>query len=155
MISVRVIYGTIGHVRICNGQTNLAFRCTGGTADEEVLLVTGMFRCCSCDARTKSVHLTVSSAEGDRLTAKLDVQLRAATAVERTSFRIDDSVQHQKIDGFGAHCLESGCICLNTLPKPEQEKVLQALLHLNTGAGFSVMKTVIASTDFYGRRAVL
>jgi glucosylceramidase len=63
-------------------------------------------------------------------------------------FTINDAVTHQQIVGFGASFLEAGMICLNALEPAEQEMVLSALFDPSRGAGFSAMKTVIASTDF-------
>ena len=56
---------------------------------------------------------------------------------------------HQSIIGFGASFLEAGMVCLNSLPTREaQDEVLRKLFDRETGAGFSVMKTVIGGTDF-------
>ncbi|MGA2202490.1 MAG: glycoside hydrolase family 30 beta sandwich domain-containing protein [Terriglobales bacterium] len=63
-------------------------------------------------------------------------------------FEINDDIKYQKIDGFGASFLEAGLICINSLPRSERESVLRALFDPEKGAGFSAMKTVIASTDF-------
>jgi len=67
---------------------------------------------------------------------------------EGQGFRIRDSVRYQKMDGFGASFLEAGLICINDLPLEQQELLLRALFDVKDGAGFSAMKTVIASTDF-------
>ena len=68
--------------------------------------------------------------------------------MEEPVFRLDESVVHQKIAGFGASFLEAGMICLNSLDSEQQESVLRALFDPKNGAGFSAMKTVIAATDF-------
>jgi glucosylceramidase len=68
--------------------------------------------------------------------------------MEKPSFRLDESVVHQEIAGFGASFLEAGMICLNSLDSQQQESVLRALFDPKDGAGFSAMKTVIAATDF-------
>jgi glucosylceramidase len=66
----------------------------------------------------------------------------------RATFRLDPSVTHQTIVGFGASFLEAGMICLNSLEPDQREAVLRALFDPVAGAGFSAMKTVIAGTDF-------
>src|SRR6202789_4442802 len=95
----------------------------------------------------QDVQTFVSSKAGDRMSPKPVLrfeQKRDATV----NFEIDDLVTYQKMDGFGASFLEAGLICLNSLPQGERESVLRALFELDKGAGFSAMKTVIASTDF-------
>ena len=95
----------------------------------------------------QDVQMFVSSKAGDRITAKPVVRFedRDGSAV---NFEIDDGITYQKMDGFGASFLEAGLICLNSLPSSERESVLRALFDPDKGAGFSAMKTVIASTDF-------
>lgn len=63
-------------------------------------------------------------------------------------FRINDAVEFQKIDGFGASFLEAVLISINSLDSEGQEKILQSLFDPEKGAGFSAMRTVIGSTDF-------
>jgi len=92
-------------------------------------------------------HLIVSSRAGDRLTEKRAVLFKPATSAPPT-FRLDPSVNHQTIVGFGASFLEAGMICLNSLDPERPEAALRALFDPETGAGFSAMKTVIAGTDF-------
>ena len=52
------------------------------------------------------------------------------------------------MDGFGATFLEAGMICLRALDQAQRDAVLAALFDPAKGAGFSVMKTPIAGTDF-------
>jgi len=52
------------------------------------------------------------------------------------------------MDGFGASFLEAGIMCIHDLPNRKQKALFQSLFDVKKGAGFSVMKTVIASTDF-------
>ena len=98
--------------------------------------------------RTASVH--VSSAGGDRLTAKPGIEFGpSADPAGRPVFTVDESIRHQRIEGFGASFLEAGLTTLDTLPsKSDQDAVLRALFDPQEGAGFSVMKTVIGGTDF-------
>jgi glucosylceramidase len=102
-------------------------------------------------ARPPQAALTVSSAAGDRLTARpappfaTDDGRPAAGPV----VVVDESVVHQRIDGFGASFLEAGMVCLNSLPDADaRAQVLRALFDPVNGAGFSMMKTVIGATDF-------
>jgi hypothetical protein len=99
-------------------------------------------------AAAQNVQIYVSSKAGDRLTAKPELRFEQPTGPESTDFQIDDTVAFQKMDGFGASLLEAGLIVLNDLAPAEQEAVLRALFDPKEGAGFSAMKTVLASTDF-------
>ncbi|MGB8479580.1 MAG: glycoside hydrolase family 30 beta sandwich domain-containing protein [Acidobacteriaceae bacterium] len=97
---------------------------------------------------SQEVHLIVSSASGDRLTSKPLTRFQTGNHQQGRTFEIHDDVRYQKIDGFGASFLEAGIMCINDLPKNEQEALLRTLFDPQKGAGFSAMKTVIASTDF-------
>ena len=96
----------------------------------------------------QGVQTLVSSKAGDRITPKPILRFEPARDSGAANFEIDDAVTYQKMDGFGASFLEAGLICLNSLPASERESVLRALFDPEKGAGFSAMKTVIASTDF-------
>jgi len=98
--------------------------------------------------RSQQVNLIVSSNEGDRLSVKPPAHFEVANHPQIQGFRIRDSVRYQEMDGFGASFLEAGLICINDLPVDQQEALLRNLFDVKDGAGFSAMKTVIASTDF-------
>jgi glucosylceramidase len=100
------------------------------------------------NASAQNVQLYVSSQAGDRLTAKSGGSFQEKQGSAAVSFEVDDSVQYQSIDGFGASLLESGLMVLNALPPEQQENVLQSLFDPKTGSGFSAMKTELAGTDF-------
>jgi glucosylceramidase len=102
----------------------------------------------SGNAFSQEIQLTVSSDSGDRLTAKPALRFQAEVSPQKQKFEIRDEVHYQKMDGFGASFLEAGLICINDLPPDQQEEVFRALFDPKSGAGFSAMKTVIASTDF-------
>jgi glucosylceramidase len=94
------------------------------------------------------VELVVTS-EASPLTDVAGVELGAPLPGRVPTFTVDRTVRHQRIDGFGASFLESGLVVLNSLPTREaQDDVLRRLFDLETGAGFSIMKTVIGGTDF-------
>ncbi len=108
-----------------------------------------VFLLVSCVATiAQDVQTFVSSKAGDRLSPKPVLRFEQKRTAATANFEIDDLVTYQKIDGFGASFLEAGLICLNSLPQRERESVLRALFDPDNGAGFSAMKTVIASTDF-------
>jgi len=96
----------------------------------------------------QDVRRFVSSKAGDRMSSKPTLRFEQDRDSSIVRFEIDDDVNYQRIDGFGASFLEAGLICLNSLPPGERESVLRALFDPAKGAGFSAMKTVIASTDF-------
>jgi len=96
----------------------------------------------------QDVQRFVSSKAGDRLTPQPVLHFQQDQDPSTGTFQISDDITYQKIDGFGASFLEAGLICLNRLPPKQRESVLRALFAPEKGAGFSAMKTVIASTDF-------
>ena len=96
----------------------------------------------------QEVKLYVSSKAGDRLTAKPSLKFESAAKANVPVFHIAAANKLQKMVGFGASFLEAGLICINDLPKADQESVLRALFDPDKGAGFSAMKTTIAGTDF-------
>src|SRR5215467_12457286 len=99
-------------------------------------------------AAAQNVQVYVSSKAGDRLAAKPQLRFEPGSGSGSSGFEIDDGIVFQKMDGFGASLLESGLIVLNDLAPADQESVLRALFDPGEGAGFSAMKTVLASTDF-------
>jgi glucosylceramidase len=96
----------------------------------------------------QQIRLYISSQAGDRLTPQPTLHFEQPSGSRGTRFEIDDKVTYQKIDGFGASLLEAGLMSINSLPPAEQDNVFRALFDPQAGAGFSAMKTVIASTDF-------
>jgi glucosylceramidase len=99
-------------------------------------------------ASSQTVNLFVSSEAGDRISAKPDRQFSDGQNTGTPTFEVNDAVNYQTIDGFGASLLEAGLVVLNALPPDQQERVLRSLFDLKEGSGFSAMKTEIAATDF-------
>src|SRR6267378_228030 len=96
----------------------------------------------------QDVRIVVPSKAGDRFAPKPALRFEERGNDSGVKFEIHDEITYQKMEGFGASFLEAGLICLNRLPPSERESVLRALFDPKEGAGFSAMKTVIASTDF-------
>lgn len=118
------------------------------TAQVAAWLCGGVILFLSSLAAAQEIKIYVSSKAGDRIASKPALHFERRTAPSPATFEIDDRVTHQRIDGFGASLLEAGLITINTLLPPEQDAVFRALFDPKEGAGFSAMKTVIASTDF-------
>src|SRR3974390_2260382 len=89
------------------------------------------------NTKAQTVKIHVSSKAGDRLNAKPDLQFSDAKPPAGSTFEINDAVEYQKIDGFGASFMEAGLITLNTLPAEKQEQVLRALFDAKDGAGYT------------------
>ena len=106
------------------------------------------FVAASSKVSSQEVQLTVSSNSGERLAPRPTVQFQRSGSTQSPRFAVHDDIRYQKIDGFGASFLEAGLICINDLPPAQQEDLLRSLFDAQSGAGFSAMKTVIASTDF-------
>jgi glucosylceramidase len=97
-------------------------------------------------AAAQDVRVYVTSQAGDRLSAKPALHFVKGGS-SSSGFNIDEKVKDQEIIGFGASFLESGSICLNSLDKDHQEKLLRALFDPEQGAGFTAMKSDIAGSD--------
>src|SRR5438309_4245205 len=110
-------------------------------------LLAGLLVLC-CGAFGQDIQVYVSSKGGERLAAKSALRFEEKNDSSNPGFEVNDAITYQKIDGFGASLLEAGLICINSLLPAEQEAILRALFDPKEGAGFSAMKTVIASTDF-------
>ena len=101
-------------------------------------------------ATVSEVAVVVSSLAGDRLAVKPPLRFGGAVAGGNvTVLAIDDSVRLQRIAGFGASFNEAGLVALDQLhDRSLQESLLRALFDPASGAGFSLMKSPIAATDF-------
>ncbi len=71
---------------------------------------------------SQAINITISSLKGDRLTKH--PQIRFESLLPNADFLIDSNLKFQQIDGFGASFLEAGLLCLNDLPKDQQESLL-------------------------------
>jgi glucosylceramidase len=108
-----------------------------------------MVMLCCASALAQEAQIYVSSQAGDRLTPKPAARFAAvAPAPQALKFEINSQVAYQRITGFGASFMEAGLMVINTLPPQQQEEVLRAMFDAQQGAGFTAMKTPIASTDF-------
>ncbi|HEX8071765.1 MAG TPA: glycoside hydrolase family 30 beta sandwich domain-containing protein [Pyrinomonadaceae bacterium] len=101
-------------------------------------------------ARQIAVETYVSSSAGARLTPQgvRDFGFTLKGYVKSAAIVVDDTTEYQKMVGFGASFNEAGQICLNSLSAARRAEVLRALFDPQAGAGFSVMKSPIAATDF-------
>lgn len=96
----------------------------------------------------QDVDCFVSAKSGERLARQNPLVFVENSGKKVPDFEIDENTTRQTIAGFGASFLEAGMICLNDLDAKAQEDVLRALFNVDSGAGFSVMKTVLGGTDF-------
>lgn len=93
------------------------------------------------------VKVYSSSLDGDRLVRNPDNHFSKDFSA-RTPVKIDDKQIFQEIEGFGATFNEAGMICLNSLPKKDQNNLLESLFDSVKGAGYTLMKSPIAACDF-------
>ncbi|MEO8613760.1 MAG: glycoside hydrolase family 30 beta sandwich domain-containing protein [Luteolibacter sp.] len=96
----------------------------------------------------QEVDCFVSAKNGERMALKGPLAFAEILAKHAPRFEIDENMPYQTISGFGASFLEAGMLCLNDLDANARDDVLRALFDVDSGAGFSVMKTVIGGTDF-------
>lgn len=64
------------------------------------------------------------------------------------TLRLEPGVSHQTIYGFGASFTESSAWALATLPEATRRQVMHDLFDPRTGAGFSMARTHIGSSDY-------
>src|SRR6266566_2253957 len=108
-------------------------RTTGRRAPGLLAVVALLLSMCSAPSLKERpnglVSVRVSSAAGDRLASKPALRFGPRVAPEdRPLITVDDSVHHQRIQGFGASFLEAGLVTLDTLPRrSDQNAVLKAL----------------------------
>src|SRR5690348_15598975 len=104
---------------------------------------------CCASALAQEAQVYISSQAGDRLAAKPAASFAAgAPGPQALKFEINGGVTYQKITGVGASFLEAGLKVINTVPPQQQGEGLRAVVEPRQGAGFTAMKTPIASTDF-------
>ena len=103
--------------------------------------------CGSWLGAAQEVQVVVSANGGQRLAAGAPLRFIAGAAPTTNTFAIEEATPLQVMAGFGASFLESGMVCLNSLPRETQETLLQALFDPVRGAGFSAMKTPVGGTD--------
>ena len=94
------------------------------------------------------VQVYISSAGGDRLTRKSDIQFVKNQELPIPEIVLNDKIKYQKIDGFGASFNEAGMICLNSLSPEKSDSVMKTLFDPIEGAGYTLMKSPIAACDF-------
>jgi glucosylceramidase len=104
-------------------------------------------RAVAADAGT-TVSVVATSLGGDRLTPKTALSFGALSG--KPDIRVDPSRQFQAIDGFGATFNEAGW---STLTKPsvsaaQRDAVMTKLFDPSAGAGFSIARTPMGSSDF-------
>jgi len=125
-------------------------------AHSEIIFLAGLFsiftnhvtRAQSPDKSKNTIEVYVSSSEGDRLTRKNDAVFTSPANSSLHQIRVNDKKTFQIIEGFGATFNEAGMICLNSLPLKNRNKVFESLFDPVTGAGYTLMKSPIASCDF-------
>lgn len=109
---------------------------------------TGVPAAHAADAGT-AVTVTSTSLGGDRLTAKSSLTF-GALGSSTPDIRVDASRQFQAIDGFGATFNEAGWDTLtkSSVSQSQRDSVMSKLFNPSSGAGFSIARTPIGSSDF-------
>ncbi len=103
----------------------------------------------SCDGpEGPEVSVYISSLEGDRLTRGNSVNFSKKKSESLPALEVNEGIQYQKIDGFGATFNEAGMICLNSLLPEAQDSLMNMLFNPVSGAGFTLMKSPIGACDF-------
>ena len=99
-------------------------------------------------ADNRVISIYVSSRAGDRLKRMTNTKFLPNCDTALLVMKIDESTHYQMIEGFGATFNEAGMICLNSITQNSSDQVLRSLFDSVSGAGFSLMKSPMASCDF-------
>jgi len=100
------------------------------------------------DFQGPKISVYSSSQDGDRLSKKTEVRFEKEKGSSLPEITVNEGTRFQKIEGFGATFNEAGMVCLNALSVDIQDNVLKSLFDPDSGAGYTVMKSPIASCDF-------
>lgn len=92
-----------------------------------------------------TVYQTSQAGDNLRLITKDDTQ---TTAAEKVHLQLNPAEQFQKYIGFGASFTESSAWNLATIPEANRKEVLTRLFSPTAGAGFSLTRTHINSSDY-------
>jgi glucosylceramidase len=99
-------------------------------------------------SRGPEIIVYSSSQDGDRLTKVSDLSFTSNKESSLAEIKIDEGTSFQKIEGFGATFNEAGMVCLNSLNEAAKDSVLKMLFDLESGAGYTLMKSPVAACDY-------
>ncbi|WP_046758887.1 glycoside hydrolase family 30 protein [Kordia jejudonensis] len=105
----------------------------------------------SCTTKNDAYVVTVyqTSQTGDNLKLVTETALKPATTKsKKVSIQINPNQKLQEYVGFGASFTESSAWNLATIPATLRKEVLTRLFSPTEGAGFSLMRTHINSSDY-------
>lgn len=104
---------------------------------------------CSPNKPNYSVRIYQTSQSGDNLKLISDSQTKSSAAKSKTvSLQIHPEQLFQEYIGFGASFTESSAWNLATIPEALRKEVLTQLFSPQEGAGFSLTRTHINSSDY-------
>lgn len=93
------------------------------------------------------VYQTSEAGDNLRLISKSDIQKNSEN-LKKINLSIDPKIEYQKYYGFGASFTESSAWNLATIPVKTRKQVLTKLFSPTDGAGFSLTRTHINSSDY-------
>ena len=102
---------------------------------------------CSTDKSEYTVEVYQTSQAGDNLKL-IAADTEKPSASKTLSIKLEPDLQYQEYIGFGASFTESSAWNLATIPKKLRKEVLTRLFSPEDGAGFSLTRTHINSSDY-------
>ena len=115
----------------------------------QVLIILSLIYSCSPKNNDYVVDVYQTSQSGDNLKLITKSQTAQTTGkINKVSLRIKPDVKFQEYIGFGASFTESSAWNLATIPETARQEVLTRLFSPTAGAGFSLTRTHINSSDY-------
>ncbi len=100
-------------------------------------------------ADKSAAQVWVTSADGRQRLSRIDPIPFNTTAPTGLRIRVDDSIQYQPIDGFGASFTESSSwLIQQRMSEAQRRELLRELFDPETGLGLSVTRVPIGASDF-------
>ncbi|WP_158851028.1 glycoside hydrolase family 30 protein [Algibacter sp. L1A34] len=115
----------------------------------QILTILSLIYSCSTKNKDYKVDVYQTSQSGDNLKLITKNQtIQTVGEIKKVSLQINPDLKFQEYVGFGASFTESSAWNLATIPKALRKKVLTRLFSPTEGAGFSLTRTHINSSDY-------
>lgn len=115
----------------------------------QILTVLSLFYSCSSKNTDYVVQVYQTSQSGDNLKLiSLDSTTPSIGEIKKVRLQINPDLKFQEYVGFGASFTESSAWNLATIPETLRKEVLTRLFSPTAGAGFSLTRTHINSSDY-------
>jgi O-glycosyl hydrolase len=76
-----------------------------------------------------------------------DISFQTGQTANPLTINVDDSVQYQRVEGFGAAMTDSSAWLIDQLPVSKRDQLMGKLFDPSTGIGLSLIRTPMGATD--------